>query len=88
MAACAAYLDRQIDLIEPRIIVALGKPASRRLTGTNKPMGALRGSWSSFRGVPVMPVFHPAYLLRQPRLKREAWEDLKLVMQRLASTSE
>jgi DNA polymerase len=88
VAACAAYLDRQIDLIEPRIIVALGKPASRRLTGTNKPMGALRGSWSSFRGVPVMPVFHPAYLLRQPRLKREAWEDLKLVMQRLASTSE
>ena len=88
VAACAAYLDRQIDLIEPKVIVALGKPASRRLTGTNKPMGALRGRWSSYRGIPLMPVFHPAYLLRQPKLKREAWEDLKLVMRRLTSTSE
>ena len=88
VAACAAYLDRQIDLIEPQVIVALGKPASRRLTGTNKPMGALRGRWSSYRRIPLMPVFHPAYLLRQPKLKREAWEDLKLVMSRLTSTSE
>jgi DNA polymerase len=88
VAACADYLDRQIDLIRPEVIVALGKPASRRLTGTNKPMGALRGRWSSYRGIPLMPVFHPAYLLRQPKLKREAWEDLKLVMRRLTSTSE
>ena len=88
VVACADYLDRQIDLIEPEVIVALGKPASRRLTGTNKPMGALRGRWSSYRGTPLMPVFHPAYLLRQPRLKREAWEDLKLVMLRLASTTD
>jgi len=83
VAACADYLDRQIDLIEPEVIVALGKPASRRLTGTNKTMGALRGRWSSYRGTPLLPVFHPAYLLRQPKLKREAWEDLKLVMARL-----
>jgi DNA polymerase len=88
VAACASYLDRQIDLIEPEVIVALGKPASRRLTGTNKPMGALRGRWSSYRGIPLMPVFHPAYLLRQPKLKREAWEDLKLIMRRLASTAD
>ena len=88
VAACAAYLDRQIELIQPTVIVALGKPASRRLTGTNKPMGALRGRWSSYRGIPLMPVFHPAYLLRQPKLKREAWDDLKLVMHRLASTGE
>ena len=87
VAACAAYLDRQIELIQPTVIVALGKPASRRLTGTNKPMGALRGRWSSYRGIPLMPVFHPAYLLRQPKLKREAWDDLKLVMRRLASTT-
>lgn len=88
VAACAAYLDRQIDFIGPEIIVALGKPASWRLTGTNKPMGALRGRWSTYRGTPLMPVFHPAYLLRQPKLKREAWEDLKLVMARLVSTTE
>jgi DNA polymerase len=83
VAACADYLDRQIDLIGPEVIVALGKPASRRLTGTNKPMGALRGRWSSYRGTPLMPIFHPAYLLRNPKAKREVWEDLKLVMARL-----
>ena len=88
VAACDDYLDRQIDLIEPKVIVALGKPASHRLTGTTKPMGALRGRWGSYRGIPLMPVFHPAYLLRQPKLKREAWEDLKLIMRRLASTAE
>lgn len=88
VAACAAYLDRQIDLIKPKVIVALGKPASRRLTGTNKPMGALRGRWSSYRGVPLMPTFHSAYLLRTPKAKREVWEDLKLVMRRLASTAD
>jgi DNA polymerase len=83
VAACAAYLDRQIDLIQPTVIIALGKPASRRLTGTNKPMGALRGRWSSYRGIPLMPTFHSAYLLRNPKAKREVWEDLKLVMARL-----
>jgi DNA polymerase len=88
VVACAAYLDRQIDLIRPTVIVALGKPASRRLTGTNKPMGALRGRWSSYRGIPLMPTFHSAYLLRKPKAKREVWEDLKLVMRRLESTTE
>ena len=82
------YLDRQIDLIKPEIIVALGKPASRRLTGTDKPMGALRGRWSTYHGTPLMPVFHPAYLLRNPKAKREVWEDLKLVMRRLGSNAE
>lgn len=88
VVACAPYLDSQIDLIKPRVIVALGKPASRRLTGTNKPIGALRGRWSTYRGTPLMPMFHPAFLLRNPIAKREVWEDLKLVMARLASTSE
>lgn len=87
VAACADFLDRQINLIKPEVIVALGKPASRRLTGTSKPMGALRGRWSSYRGTPLMPVFHPAYLLRNPKAKREVWEDLKLVIRRLASTA-
>ena len=88
MTACAAYLDRQIELIQPRVLVALGKPASHRLTGASKAMGAMRGRWASYRGIPLMPVFHPAYLLRQPKLKREAWADLKLVMERLAATSD
>ena len=88
MAACAAFLDRQIELIKPRVLVALGKPASHRLTGTTKAMGALRGRWASYRGIPLMPVFHPAYLLRNPKAKREVWADLKLVMERLAATTE
>ncbi len=88
VAACADYLDRQIDFIQPKVIVALGKPASRRLTGTSKAMSALRGRWSSYRGTPLMPMFHPAFLLRNPAAKREVWEDLKLVMRRLASTVE
>lgn len=87
MAACAAFLDRQIELIKPRVLVALGKPASHRLTGTSKAMGALRGRWASYRGIPLMPVFHPAYLLRNPKAKREVWVDLKQIMKRLASAS-
>lgn len=88
MAACAAYLDRQIGLIKPRVIVALGRVAARRLTGTEKSMGALRGRWSQYRGVPLMPTFHPAYLLRQPLEKRLVWADLKKVAERLAEDSD
>ena len=83
VAACAAYLDRQIELIQPRVLVALGKPASHRLTGTTKPISALRGRWSSYKGIPLMPVFHPAYMLRTPSAKRETWQDLKMIKQRL-----
>ena len=86
VAACSSYLDQQIDLIKPSVIVALGKPASHRLTGTSKPIGALRGRWASYRGIPLMPVYHPAYLLRTPSAKREAWEDLKKIRQRVEST--
>jgi DNA polymerase len=88
VAACAEYLDRQVELIRPAVIVALGKPAAHRLTGTRKPIGALRGRWSSYRGIPLMPVFHPAFMLRNPKAKREAWEDLKLIMRRLATTND
>jgi uracil-DNA glycosylase family 4 len=86
VAPCAPYLDQQIDLIAPRILVALGKPASNRLTGTAKPISALRGRWTSYKGIPLMPVFHPAYLLRNDIAKREVWEDLKKIKQRLEST--
>jgi uracil-DNA glycosylase family 4 len=86
VAPCAPYLDQQIDLIKPRILVALGRPASHRLTGTTKPISALRGRWVSYRGIPLMPVFHPAYLLRNDIAKREVWEDLKKIKQRLDST--
>lgn len=83
MAACSSFLDRQIELIRPRIIVALGRIAARHLTGTTKPMGALRGRWASYHGIPLMPIFHPAYLLRNQIAKREAWQDLKLIRAKL-----
>ena len=84
VAACAPYLDRQIAFIRPQIIVALGKPAARRLTGSAAPISALRGRWASYLGIPVLPTFHPAYLLRTPLAKREVWQDLKAVRARLA----
>ena len=84
MAACSEFLDRQIELIGPRIVVALGRVAARRLTGSDKPMGALRGRWTSYRGIPLLPIFHPAYLLRNELAKRTAWDDLKSVRQRLS----
>lgn len=86
MVACAPFLERQIQLVRPRVIIALGRVAARRLTGTTKPMGALRGRWSSYRGIPLMPTFHPAYLLRSPTEKLRAWQDLKAVRARLADS--
>jgi DNA polymerase len=83
VAACAPFLDRQIALIRPQVIVALGKPAARRLTGSTAPISALRGRWSTYLGIPVLPTFHPAHLLRSPLAKREVWQDLKAVRARL-----
>ena len=85
VAPCAPYLDQQIELIAPTVLVALGKPASNRLTGTSKPISALRGRWTTYKGTPLMPVFHPAYLLRTEIAKREVWEDLKKIKARLDS---
>ena len=84
MAACAPLLDRQIELLGPVVIVALGRAAAQRLTGTTKAVRALRGRWTSYRGVPLLPTFHPAYLLRQPLEKRAVWEDLKKVLEKLS----
>jgi DNA polymerase len=83
MAACSPFLDRQIDLLRPRVIVALGRVAARHLTGSSKPIGALRGRWTAYRGIPLLPTFHPAYLLRSPAAKREVWTDLKSARKRL-----
>jgi DNA polymerase len=83
VAACAPFLERQIEAIAPRIIVALGRPASNYLLGNNAPISALRGRFHDRKGVRVMPTFHPAFLLRTPERKRDAWSDLKLVMAEL-----
>jgi DNA polymerase len=81
--ACEPFLRRQIEAIRPKVIVALGKFAAQTLLHSTIPITKLRGSWSSYRGVRLMPTFHPAYLLRSPEEKKKAWADLQLVMAEL-----
>ena len=78
--ACWPYLERQIQLVKPRIIVTLGAPASNTLLGRDASMADLRGRWFSYEGIPVLPTYHPAYLLRSPGEKAKAWQDLKKVV--------
>jgi uracil-DNA glycosylase len=83
IASCRGYLERQIDLVKPEVLVALGKFAAQFLLETEEGIMRLRGKWGSYRGIPVMPTFHPSFLLRQPAQKKEAWEDLLAVLGRL-----
>ncbi len=83
VAACSPFLIRQIDLVRPEVIVALGKFAAQTLLQTTMPITRLRGRWHEYRGVALMPTFHPAHLLRNPAFKKEVWQDIKEVMQRL-----
>ena len=78
LAACEPFLLRQIELLKPRIILALGPFAIRALLRSDEPIGKLRGRLHSYQGVPVVVSYHPAYLLRQPLEKARAWEDLCL----------
>jgi uracil-DNA glycosylase len=83
MAACVGYLQEQIAVVRPKAIVALGATACEGLLGISG-ITRLRGTWRLYRGeIPVMPTFHPAYLLRTPEAKREVWSDLQQVMQKL-----
>lgn len=86
-AACAPYLDRQIDLIRPKILVALGKTAVTRLTGRDTSMASLRLQVFAYRGIPVVATYHPAYLLRNLPDKLKAWEDLMFAKQAFARAS-
>lgn len=83
-AQCMPFLKAQINSIAPRVIVALGRPAANQLLGVDAPISALRGKFHDRMGTKVMPTFHPAYLLREPDRKRDAWADLKIVMAELA----
>ena len=78
MAACLPYLAEQIELVAPEVIVALGATAVQGLFGTGEGITRIRGRWRLYKGrIPVMPTFHPAYLLRTPAAKREVWDDLR-----------
>lgn len=83
VAACRPWLEAQIRLVQPRVIVALGRVAAQALLGEEAPIGKLRGHWHSAHGVPVMPTYHPAALLRSSSLKRPVWEDMQQVRERL-----
>jgi uracil-DNA glycosylase family 4 len=85
MQTCLPYLRQQIDIIQPRALVALGGTAMEGLLGVTEPMARLRGRWHDFQGIALMATYHPAYLLRNQSLgeKRKVWEDMLLVLERL-----
>jgi DNA polymerase len=80
---CSPFLMRQIDVIRPKVIVALGAVAAKNLLAVNDSMANLRGRWYDFRDSRLLVTYHPAYLLRDPRQKKEAWKDLQMVMKYL-----
>jgi len=84
-ATCTPYLQRQLEIIEPRVIVTLGLSAARYMLDTKLSMTKLRGNWHTWRGIKLMPTFHPAYLLRQytPETRAAVWSDLKQVLAEL-----
>jgi uracil-DNA glycosylase len=80
---CSPFLMRQIATIKPKVLVALGAVAAKTLLAINAPMSELRGKWYDFRGTKLAVTYHPAFLLRDPRQKKEAWKDLQMVMKDL-----
>jgi len=86
MQICIPYLKGQIQLLRPKVIVALGATAVRGLLAVETGITKLRGQWHKFEGIDVMPTFHPAYLLRNPATKKDAWEDLKAVLRHIGRT--
>ena len=79
VANCRGYLDAQIDIIKPALIATLGSVAIKTLVSGTEGVMRLRGQTLSYRGIPVVPTFHPSFLLREPSRKRDAWEDLKRI---------
>jgi len=78
---CFPYLAKQLEIIRPKVVVAVGKHAAHTLLGVKTPITKLRGNWGNFRGIPVMPTFHTSYLLRDPRKSWDVWEDMKKVLE-------
>ncbi|RJX31293.1 MAG: uracil-DNA glycosylase [Desulfarculus sp.] len=82
-AACRPFLEAQVRAVAPRAICTLGRPAAHALLGGDASMGRLRGRWSQALGVPLLPTYHPAYLLRTPQAKAQAYADLKALVRAL-----
>lgn len=83
IADCEQFLKRQLAAIKPQMIVTLGRFAAQTLLRSSESMDKLRGHWHEYQDIPLMPTYHPAYLLRTPSGKRDVWEDMKQVMHRL-----
>lgn len=87
VAACEPFLKAQIKAVKPQVIVALGRHAAQTLLRDSTPISRMRGSWREYESTPLMPTYHPAYLLRNPAEKRPVWQDLQTVMGRLSSSA-
>ncbi len=87
IGACEPFLIRQLQTIKPKVIVALGSVAAKTLLKSGEGISALRGKWHSYQGIPLMPTFHPAYLLRNPKDKALVWKDIQLVMAEMEKIS-
>ena len=85
VAACRGYLESQIRLVQPKVLVALGRVAAQTLLGTDSSLGRMRGQWFEVLGVPTRATYHPAALLRNSGFKRPTWEDMQIVRDRLLS---
>jgi len=83
MDTCMPYLKQQITTLQPKVIIALGATAVQGLLQTSTGISKLRGTWMTFEGIPFMPTYHPAYLLRNPSAKKDVWNDLKAVLKHL-----
>jgi DNA polymerase len=81
--ACQPFLLKQLQAIGPQFVCALGGPAAQTLLQTKEPISRLRGKFYDFHGIPLLPTFHPAYLLRNPHEKKTVWEDMKLLLQKM-----
>jgi uracil-DNA glycosylase len=83
IAVCEPFLIRQLEAIQPKVICALGTFAAKTLLKTETPISKLRGKFHIYQGIPLMPTFHPAYLLRNPAEKKQVWNDVKMIMEYL-----
>ncbi len=87
IVACEPFLLRQLQAIRPKVICALGTFAAHTLLKSEAPISALRGRLHTYQGIPLMPTYHPAYLLRNPGAKKQVWEDVQMVMKALSGDS-
>jgi uracil-DNA glycosylase family 4 len=88
IATCRPFVEKQIEIISPKVIITLGRVSTQALLNTKIPISRLRGTFCEFRGIPVMPTFHPAYLLRNPKDKWLTWDDVQKVLAKLKDRSQ